>query len=262
MKKKIFTALAVCFLMLTLFSAFISEINAQPKGSDNGRSKPNDRAKKLAAQGDQFFNQKEYRSAINKYAEAIVISPNYPAAHYWKGYAHYYLNEYDAAIEDLDLAYNQGYTKLEVYKVRWYVNFQKQNYDAALNDAQQGLRLEPANANFISALGDIYLSKEDYPKARQFFEEAGTLVEKALDLRGEDALVVAPRLVAFDVRQAEFDQPAAGTLGQGIGGDAGEKAFHQHAAHVIAGQRDRTRTTYQLGTRTQDGDGGAFRRIR
>ncbi len=65
-------------------------------------------------QGDKLFNRKDYRSAINKYAEAIVISPNYPAAHYWKGYAHYYLNELDATVEELDTAFNQKHPPLDI----------------------------------------------------------------------------------------------------------------------------------------------------
>jgi len=161
MSKKVFIGLTTYFLMFAFFAAFVGEVNAQPRNA----KKPNDRAKRLAAQGDQLFNQKDYRSAINKYAEAIVISPNYPAAHYWKGYAHYYLDEYDAAAEDLDMAFNQGHPRLEIYKIRWYVNFQKRNYDAALEDVQQGLRLEPSNVVFTSALGDIYLGKQDFQNA-------------------------------------------------------------------------------------------------
>ena len=70
-------------------------------------------------------------------------SRHFSYAHYWKGYAHYYLKEYDLALTELDTAFNQGYTPAEIYKVRWYVNYQKGNYDAALSDAQQVLQTNP-----------------------------------------------------------------------------------------------------------------------
>ena len=47
---------------------------------------------------------------------------------------------------------------------------------------------------------------------RETFEEAGVLVKEALDLGGEDTLVVAPGLVPFDVRQAQLDQHTADVL--------------------------------------------------
>ena len=150
--------------MLTLFSSPASEINAQGKNRST-QTKPSDKAKKLVAQGDKLFYRKDYRSAINKYAEAIVISPNYPAAHYWKGYAHYYLNEFDPTVEELDTAFNQKYSPLEVYKLRWYVNYQKGNYDQALSDIQAGLLLEPQNKDFAKGLGETQFKKGSYQEA-------------------------------------------------------------------------------------------------
>ncbi len=158
MKKKVI-ALFTFLLLLTAFPAFQTGAQAQPKKIDK-------KAQKLAKQADEFFNKKDYRSAVNKYAEAISLAPNYPYAHFWKGYAHYYLNEYDQALFDLDTAYNQGHAPpLEVYKIRWFVNLRKGNYDAALKDAQEGAKLEPNNINFQKGLADAYLGKKDYQNA-------------------------------------------------------------------------------------------------
>lgn len=163
MKKRII-GLITFFLLLTAFSAFQTGALAQSKKVDK-------KAEKIAKQGDQFFNKKDYRSAINKYAEAISIAPNYSYAHFWKGYAHYYLNEYDEALLELDTAYNQGYVPLEVYKIRWFVNLQKGNYDAAIKDAEEGARLEPNNINFQKGLGGAYLGKKDYQNALTVFKK-------------------------------------------------------------------------------------------
>lgn len=168
MKKQIYTVLTICVLALTIFTALIGEVNAQPRKG----SKPNDRAKKLAVQGDQFYKQKDYRSAINKYAEAIVISPNYPQAHYWKGYAHHLLKEYDAAIEDLSAALDQGFTPIKVYETRWEDYLYKKDYDASLNDVQQALKIEPANNYFLVSLGDVSRLKGDYETAVNAYKKA------------------------------------------------------------------------------------------
>lgn len=151
--------------------AFAGEMNAQPR--NNNSKKPNERARKIAALGDTLYNQKDYRGAITKYAEAIVIAPNFPQAHFFKGSAHLLLNENDEAIEDLSAALEQGFTPVKVYELRWEAHFEKQNYDAALSDVQQGLRIEPNNNYLTLALGDVHRLKES-------FEEAITAYNKAL----------------------------------------------------------------------------------
>jgi len=158
MARKIFWGLTAYFLLLIAFSASIVEVNAQKK--------PTDKAKKLAKQADQFFQEKDYRNAVNKYAEAIVISPNFPHAHFRKGYAHYYLNEYDLAIVDLNSALEQGYKpEQEIYKLRWYLHYEKKNYDLALKDVREVLKLEPTNNNLNLGLGNIYRSQGLYQDA-------------------------------------------------------------------------------------------------
>ena len=92
MYRKILKPLFYCLILIFCFSSF-SEVNAQKISS---------KAKKSATLGDSYFQKKDYRNAVNKYAEAITMEPEYSYAHFWKGYAHYYLNEFDLAIEDLN----------------------------------------------------------------------------------------------------------------------------------------------------------------
>jgi len=162
MRNKIFTGLLSCFLLLTFFSV-VTSVNAQPRNQN--KSKPNGKAKKLVDQGNQSFGQKDFRTAINKYAEAIVISPNYAEAHFWKGYAHYNLTEYDAALEELNSAADQGYTPIKIYQIRWDVNFQNKNYDAALNDLQKGLQIQPDDAQFTLGIAKVYRLQGAYQNA-------------------------------------------------------------------------------------------------
>lgn len=169
MRKKILIGLLSCLFLGAYFFALPVEIKAQPR---NSNKKPNDRARKIAAQGDTLYNQKDYRGAINKYAEAIVIAPNFPQAHFFKGSAHLLLNENDEAIEDLNAALAQGFTPVKVYELRWEAHFEKQNYDAALADVQQGLRIEPNNNYLTLALGDAHRMKESYQEAIAAYNKA------------------------------------------------------------------------------------------
>ena len=134
MNTGIFKKLAVSGLLLTMFLCFAGMADAQSK-------KDQKKAKQLVEQAEKEFRQKNYRSSIDNYAESIVLVPNNANAHFWKGYAHYYLKEYDQAMSEMDTAFKLGYTPLDVYKVRWFLNFDKKNYDAALADIQEGLKL-------------------------------------------------------------------------------------------------------------------------
>lgn len=155
------------YLML-LLSLFAASAEAQPKP----RKKDLEKARKLAQQGDRFFNLKNYRGAVDKYAEAIALVPQFPAAHFWKGYAHYYLNEFDQSLNELTTAETQGFDKpLEIYKLRWYLNYQAKNYDAALTDALAASRLDPNNASYNLAVADIYREKKNYSEAIVYYKK-------------------------------------------------------------------------------------------
>jgi tetratricopeptide (TPR) repeat protein len=161
--------------LLSVFS-LTAEVSAQKK-------KDIEKARKLAKQGDQLYNQKDYRNAITKYSEAIAVLPTFPAAYFWKGYAHYNLNEYDQSINDLNQAETQGFDKpLEIFKLRWYLNFQAKNYDAALKDAQVAAQLDPNNATYLIALGDIYRMKESYSDAAANYKKASEIDQNNSDL--------------------------------------------------------------------------------
>ncbi|MEJ7702043.1 MAG: tetratricopeptide repeat protein [Pyrinomonadaceae bacterium] len=146
-----------------MFSAVDIEVNAQSK-------KPSDKAKKLAKQGDRFFQNKDYRNAVNKYAEAVILSPEFASAHFWKGYAHYNLKEIDQSIGDLNAAFEQGYKPLDVYKLRWYAFYEK-NYDLALKDVREVLKLEPANKELNIAIGNIYRSQKAFQEALDAYQK-------------------------------------------------------------------------------------------
>ncbi len=176
MTKKILLKFITSSLLMTAFFALTVEINAQNK-------KDLRKAQKLTADGGKAFVAKNFRLAIDKYAEAIVAVPNYAEAHFWKGYAHYYLNEYDQALTEVNLAAGQNYDKpLEIYKLRWFLNYQKNNYDEALADVRRGLQIEPNNFTMLIALGDISRTKKDYQTALAAYKKAAQINQTSGDI--------------------------------------------------------------------------------
>lgn len=165
MRKKLFIILFTSFLLsaISVF-AVVSDVHAQPDKRDK-QTKPTDKAKKLVSEGNKLFGKKDFRGAIGKYAEAVVLSPNYAEAHYWKGSAHYYLKEYNESGDDLDKAFELGYSPISIFKIRWAVNLQREKYEEALNDVQKGLEKEPKNVDLSNALGEVLVRKGDYRAA-------------------------------------------------------------------------------------------------
>jgi len=164
---------AVLTAVLTLTAA---NANAQSK-------KALKQAKDLYEQGNRSFNQKNFRDAVEKYAESAAIAPNLAPTHFWKGNAHYYLKENDLALTELDKALELGYKAGDIYKVRWYVNFEKQNFDAALGDIDKALVDDPTNPTMLLAAGDIYYERNDFQKALDYYNKVGSGTVGSGDLK-------------------------------------------------------------------------------
>lgn len=164
MKKKIVLCFVYCCLMLAAFISLPTEAFGQKKTQAKQTAK-------LVAEGDAVFQQKDYHAAVDKYAQAITLTPNLPKAHFWKGNAHLQLNEYDQAVLELDAAQVQGYKPLDVYKARWLAHYGLKNYDLALQDAEKALQLDPKNSDFTLAVGEIQLAKNLFQDALDTFQK-------------------------------------------------------------------------------------------
>lgn len=175
--RKIYLGFATIIFLFSI--SFVCSVPAQAQPTKNQVQ----RARKLAGEGDNFFRQKNYKLAIDRYQKASLLVPNYPAIYYFKGYAHYNLQEYDLAIEALTKAREQGYSAIEVYKVRWYLYYLTKDFDNALKDAEEVVKVEPNNSNLLIAMGDIYRDKNMNKEAIDAYERAALLVPNNGDLQ-------------------------------------------------------------------------------
>ena len=154
-------------LLLLLFALVIPVATASAQSK-----KERKQAQQLEQEAQKAFNQKNYRTTIEKAAASIAIVPANPNIHFWKGYAHYYLKELDNAISEFDTALSQGYKPLDVYKVRSIAKFEKKDYDGALADFNQGLKLDPNNLMFLAGKAEINFNQQKYPEALATYQLA------------------------------------------------------------------------------------------
>jgi tetratricopeptide (TPR) repeat protein len=167
--KRNFFKFTTYFLMLAIFSISVVETGAQ---SNKNIKKNLKKAKGFADDARRSFDKKDYKTAIDKYTEAITLAPNNAEMHFWKGKAYYELKQFDQSIGEFNLALSQGYDpSLEVYKLRLKANLEMKNYDAVLDDAIKVLQSEPSDLSLNQTVGELYLGKNSYNEAIPVFQK-------------------------------------------------------------------------------------------
>ncbi len=167
---------------LGIISLLVIALLAAGEQAAFGQSKRDQqRSRELAAQGDKLFREKNYKAAADSYQQAIQLVANNPAAHYWKGVAHYYLKEYEPAERSLQTALTQGFKPLEVYRIRWYIYYDQKRFDEAAADLSKAIQLEPKNVSFLRSLGEIYVEQGRTEEALDTFQRSLLLDPKDAD---------------------------------------------------------------------------------
>jgi tetratricopeptide (TPR) repeat protein len=126
----------------------------------------------LVKQGVRAFSQRNYRNAVEKFAEAVVLVPRNAGAHFNKGRAHLMLKENDLALNEFKMAEEYGHSPVEVSKYRWAIYFDKNETDSALADVGRALQAEPRNQALLRAAGDLYYRKQNYNEALVSYQTA------------------------------------------------------------------------------------------
>jgi tetratricopeptide (TPR) repeat protein len=161
----------------------IAMIAVLPCGVTAQTKKDREQAKRLTAEADSAFSKKDYKLAADKYGQAITLIPNNAPAHFRKGFSHFNLQDYDAALSEFSLALNQGYVPvLEVYKARAFIYYEQKKYDAAIDDIKKGLSLAPNDPPFLKSLGEVYLAKGDTAQAITALKNAERLLPADADV--------------------------------------------------------------------------------
>lgn len=170
------------FSILAFYGVFFSTFLISPTAAAAQKKSQTKQAQKLSAEADRSLRQKDFKTAISKYSEAISIVPSLAQAHFGKGSAHIELNETEPAIREMDAALAGGYKPLDVYKVRWRLYFERKNYDAALQDAEKAAQIDSSDAALYRAIGEIQLARNAFQAALDNFQKFAIAAPKNADI--------------------------------------------------------------------------------
>lgn len=137
-----------------------------PVKRDTGKSR------KALQEGYKLYTQRNYQDAVAKFQEAIKFDASNNEAHFYKGYAHYFLKEYDLALTHLDQAEKLKYKQpLEVSKARAYVQYERKDFEAALADIRKVVAAEPKNLQFLELSAAISRDTKNYDEALASYQK-------------------------------------------------------------------------------------------
>jgi tetratricopeptide (TPR) repeat protein len=96
---------------------------------------------------------------------------NLAVSFFHRGRAYFRMQDYDRAVQDFDDAIRLYPSFLNAFFQRGDVYLVKQDYDRAVRDFDEVIRLDPSDAIAFRYRGDVYLAKEDYDRAIQDYDE-------------------------------------------------------------------------------------------
>ena len=157
----------VCIAAAVFVLAGIAAAQGQPT------KKQRRQAEDLWKAGDKSFQQKNYRNAIDQYAQSVAIVAENADVHAKKANAHFLLQEYDRAAAEATTALGQRFSKpIELYKMRALARYELHDLDGALADISEVLKAEPANTMFILKQADISSEKGNDRDALSAYQKA------------------------------------------------------------------------------------------
>ena len=128
------------------------------------------------------------KEALGYATKAIQVHPNYKLAHLQKGNAHYYLKEFEQAIQSynnvlqIDPAYQiQENIAIANREAGKYYGEQKGDLAKSINYLQKALSYNTNDYETLRLLGVAYGVKQDHPKALEYLQKALTLKPKDPD---------------------------------------------------------------------------------
>ena len=145
-----------------------SETAAQeaPVKRDTGKSR------KALQEANKLYNQRNYRDAVSKYDEAIKFDTNNADAHFFKGKSHYFLKEFDQALENLNQSEKLKYRQpLEISKARAYVQYERKDFEGALADLRIVTKADPKDAAFLELAAAISRDLKNYDEALASYQK-------------------------------------------------------------------------------------------
>jgi lipoprotein NlpI len=105
-------------------------------------------------------------------ASGQLSEKNLATTYYNRGCEYRNKEEYDAAIADFNEAIRLDPTLTNAYNNRGVSFYDKALYDLAISDLNKALQLDPKHVNAFYGLGNVYKAQGEYPKALDEYSQA------------------------------------------------------------------------------------------
>jgi tetratricopeptide (TPR) repeat protein len=117
----------------------------------------------FVGRGNAYWHKGEYDRAIQDYNQAIALDPTRASTFMARGSANTQKGDYDSAIQD----YSQALllNGAAAWNGRCWARAIKGQFNDALADCNQALRLEPNNPSFLDSLAFTYLKMANFDQA-------------------------------------------------------------------------------------------------
>ena len=116
-------------------------------------------------QGNNFYFQKNYQSAIQAYSRAINLNPNFAEAYNNRGNSFFQLQNYSQAVQDLQTAVNFNNFDARIHNNLGSAYLLQNLYDAAINEYTQAINLNKNIFTFYYNRALAYCYKNNFQAA-------------------------------------------------------------------------------------------------
>ena len=123
-------------------------------------------------EGNACFNNKEYEKALEAYAKALELDPEYVYAYNGRGNAYQALGEYEKAVSDYDRALELDPEYVNAYNGRGNTYKALGEYEKAVSDYDRALELDPEYVYAYNGRGNTYKALGEYEKAMSDYDRA------------------------------------------------------------------------------------------
>jgi tetratricopeptide (TPR) repeat protein len=155
--------------------------------------------------GVNYYDQKDYETAIKEFTEAINRYGAYADAYLYRGTAYHNKEDYDKAIADYSRVIRLEPNNAHLYFLRGDIYYyQKKDYDKAIADYSQVIRLEPNNAYSYSQRAYSYSGKVMF----EYINKAIADYTKYIQLNPNSAAAYGNRGYLYE-RNFDYDKARA-----------------------------------------------------
>ena len=123
-------------------------------------------------EGNACFNNKEYEKALEAYAKALELDPEYVYAYNGRGNAYKALGEYEKAVSDYDRALELDPEYVYAYNGRGNAYKALGKYEKAVSDYDRALELDPEYVYAYNGRGNAYKALGEYERAMSDYDRA------------------------------------------------------------------------------------------